>query len=81
MNRSTSRMYEGTQQGQQESESHMREATVSAREPGLDSLLSSAVVRPDAVARARRLLESPSWCRAEEVADRLVEAYVGNRLP
>ncbi len=76
-----SRMHEGTQQGQQESEKLMTQATVSAREPGLDSLLSASVVRPDAVARARRLLESPSWCRAEEVAERLVECYVGHQLP
>lgn len=74
-------MHEGSQKGQQESENPMTHAPVSAREHGLDSLFSSSVVRPDAVARARRLLESPSWCRAEEVADRLVECYVGNRLP
>jgi hypothetical protein len=47
----------------------------------LDTLLTSPVVRPDAVARARRLLASPSWCRAEEVASHLVDCLVGHELP
>lgn len=74
-------MHEGTQQGQQNSENDMSQAVANVHEPRLDSLFGSAVVRPDAVARARRLLESAGWCRAEEVADRLVECFVGNRLP
>lgn len=75
-------MHEGTRQGHQESEKPpMPQATITATEPRLDSLLGSAVVRPDAVARARRLLQTPSWCHAEEVAERLVEAYVDHRLP
>lgn len=74
-------MHTGTRQGQQESENEMSHAVASVDEPRLESLLDAPVVRPAAVARARRLLESPSWCRAEEVADRLVECLVGNRLP
>ena len=75
-------MHEATRQGsQQESEIHMSHASASVYESRLDSLLSSPVVRPDAVARARRLLESSGWCRAEEVADRLVECLVGNSVP
>ncbi|MDQ1439429.1 MAG: hypothetical protein QOK43_3058 [Acidimicrobiaceae bacterium] len=89
MNRSIVQMQEGTREGQhdlqqqqqQEQENRMPHAHVIMGEPRLDNLLSSTVVRPDAVARARRLLASQSWCRAEEVADHLVECLVGKRLP
>lgn len=54
---------------------------LSNTEPRLDSLLTSPVVRPDAVARARQLLASPSWCRAEEVAAHLVDCLVDHELP
>ncbi len=75
-------MHEGTHLGHQESEKPpMSHATVSAAEPRLASLLSSPVVRPDAVARARRLLQTPSWCRAQEVADELVDCFVDRRFP
>lgn len=47
----------------------------------VDGILAAPAVRADAVARARRLLASPSWCRAEEVAEELVACYVGQRLP
>lgn len=38
-------------------------------------------VRPEAVARARQLLGTPRWCRADEVAAELVDCLVTRRLP
>lgn len=38
-------------------------------------------VRPDALVRARALLDSRRWCRADEVADVLVTCLVERRLP
>jgi hypothetical protein len=74
-------MQNGTPQDPQELEAPMQHAHVSASEPRLDSLLSSSVVRPEAVARARQLLASSSWCHAEEVASQLVDCMVDRRLP
>ena len=65
----------------QEPESTMQATEMTTPDAGYETLLRAPVVRPDAVARARRLLASPSWCRAEEVADRLVTCFVGRRLP
>ncbi len=47
----------------------------------VERLLATPPVRPDAVARARALLASTTWCRAEEVAAELVDCYVTRRLP
>ncbi|HVF73758.1 MAG TPA: hypothetical protein VM938_01810 [Acidimicrobiales bacterium] len=47
----------------------------------LEGLLAVPGVRHDEVARARRLLHSPRWCRAEEVASELVDCFVAQRLP
>lgn len=44
-------------------------------------VLAVAGVRADEVARARALLLTTSWCRAEEVASELVDCYVGRRMP
>jgi hypothetical protein len=38
-------------------------------------------VRHEAVGRARLLLASPAWCRADEVADRLIDCLVAGRVP
>jgi hypothetical protein len=38
-------------------------------------------VRPEAVARGRALLSTPSWCHAREVADELVDRYVSRTMP
>lgn len=74
-------MDEPTPQGPQEPETAMPHRTMSTAEPRLDALLDSRVVRPEAVARARELLASATWCRAEEVAAELVDCLVGHRLP
>ena len=47
----------------------------------LDHVLAAPTVRDEAVARARTLLQSASWCRADEVAAELVDCYVARRLP
>ena len=47
----------------------------------LAAVLAAPGVRADVVARARLLLRSSSWCRAEEVAAELVDCYVARRLP
>ncbi|HZQ27604.1 MAG TPA: hypothetical protein VFA94_07890 [Acidimicrobiales bacterium] len=65
----------------QEPNTVMHALETSASEARLDGLLVAPVVRPEAVARARQLLASPSWCRAEEVAARLLDCMIGNRLP
>ena len=44
-------------------------------------VLAFPPVRPQAVARARALLESRAWCHAEEVANELVDCLVGRRVP
>jgi hypothetical protein len=44
-------------------------------------VLSLPLVRPDAVARARDLLDTPGWCRADEVAAELVTCLVERKLP
>jgi hypothetical protein len=58
--------------------------------PQADALLTPVVrlvvaalpsVRPEAVGRARLLLASTGWCRADEVADRLIDCMVGLRVP
>ncbi|HEV7887552.1 MAG TPA: hypothetical protein VGO92_08330 [Acidimicrobiales bacterium] len=59
----------------------MPQPHISTAELRLDTLLTSPVVRPEAVARARQLLASPSWCRAEEVASHLVDCLVDHQLP
>jgi hypothetical protein len=74
-------MRTGNEQDQQEPENPMPQPNFSAAEPGWESLLSSPVVRPEAVARARELLASAGWCRAEEVASELVDCLVRHRLP
>jgi hypothetical protein len=38
-------------------------------------------IRPEVVARARALLHTTRWCRAEEVASELVDCLVEHRLP
>ena len=38
-------------------------------------------IRPDVVARARALLHTTHWCRADEVASELVDCFVAQRLP
>lgn len=81
MDRSSGQMQDATPQDQQEREIPMPHAHASAAEPRLDNLLSSSMVRPEVVARARQLLASSSWCRAEEVAAQLVDCMVGRRLP
>jgi hypothetical protein len=47
----------------------------------LEGLLAVPGIRPDEVERARVLLDSPQWCRAEEVAAELVDCFVAQRLP
>lgn len=47
----------------------------------IDGVLAGPSVRPDVVARARALLHTTRWCRAEEIASELVDCYVGHRLP
>jgi hypothetical protein len=58
--------------------------------PQPDALLTPVVklvvaalpsVRPEAIGRARLLLASPAWCRADEVADRLVDCLIRLRVP
>ena len=44
-------------------------------------VLASPSVRDEAVARGRTLLGSPSWCKADEVAEELVRCYVGHLVP
>jgi hypothetical protein len=65
----------------QEPNTAMQAREMSVFESRLDGLLAATVVRPEAVARARQLLASPSWCRAEEVAAHLLDCMIGNRLP
>lgn len=43
--------------------------------------LALPAVRPQAVGRARVLLDSSRWCRAHEVADELVRCYVARQVP
>ncbi len=47
----------------------------------VERLVATPRVRDEAVARARALLASGTWCRAEEVAAELVDCYVTRRLP
>lgn len=47
----------------------------------VEDVLAAPDVRAHEVARARVLLESPTWCRAEEVAAELVDCYLGRRVP
>ena len=47
----------------------------------ITDLLAVPSVRADEVARARALLHTARWCRAEEIASELVDCYVGHRLP
>ena len=74
-------MYTGTQQQAHEPEKTMPQSTTSTAALRLDTLLTSPIVRPEAVARARQLLASPSWCRAEEVASHLIDCLVDHQLP
>jgi hypothetical protein len=66
---------------EQEPEKPMLHNPRIAGDARLDALLTSTMIRPEAVARARQLLATPSWCRAEEVASRLVDCLVDHRLP
>ena len=65
----------------QEPETTMPQFIMSATDPRLEAVMNSPAVRPEAVARARELLASPSWCRAEEVASHLVDCLVGHEVP
>lgn len=47
----------------------------------LARVLAEPQVRPEALVRARALLDSRRWCRADEVADVLVTCLVERRLP
>lgn len=47
----------------------------------IDDVLAGPGVRPDVVARARALLHTTRWCRADEIAAELVDCYVDHRLP
>ncbi len=47
----------------------------------VERLVATPRVRDEAVARARALLASGTWCRAEEVAAEMVDCYVTRRLP
>ena len=47
----------------------------------LEGVLAVPGVRPDEVARARVLLHTAQWCRAEEVASELVDCFIAQRLP
>ena len=60
---------------------HMRELKERLSEDVLEDLLTVPDVRPDVVARARRLLDSQRWCRAEEVAAELVDCFIAQRVP
>lgn len=44
-------------------------------------VLASPAVRNEAVCRGRRLLASPQWCRADEVAAELVRCYADRLVP
>ncbi|HEX2063385.1 MAG TPA: hypothetical protein VHE80_03075, partial [Acidimicrobiales bacterium] len=44
-------------------------------------LVAMPPVRAEAVERAKALLASATWCRAEEVAAELVDCYFTRRLP
>jgi hypothetical protein len=66
---------------EQEPETTMLHNPRIAGDVRLDALLTSTMIRPEAVARARQLLATPSWCRAEEVASQLVDCLVDHRLP
>lgn len=59
----------------------MPHVIMSATDPRLEAVLNTPAVRPEAVARARQLLATSSWCRAEEVASHLVDCLVGHELP
>jgi hypothetical protein len=47
----------------------------------LEGVLAVPTIRADVVARARALLHTTRWCRAEEVASELVDCFVEHRLP
>ena len=47
----------------------------------LATVMAQPHVRPDALVKARRLLDSRRWCRADEVADVLVTCLIERRLP
>ena len=64
-----------------ETEGHPAGAGTPLPDHVLASVLSAPDVRADVVARARWLLQAPSWCRAEEVAAALVDCYVARRFP
>lgn len=46
-----------------------------------DEVSTAPLIRPAAVAKARRLLDSSGWCRANEVAAELVDCLITRRLP
>lgn len=56
-------------------------APVQLAEPVLRQVEAVPAVRPEAVARGRALLGTAAWCRAEEVADQLVDCYLSRRIP
>ena len=68
------------EESQRQAVSDVGELT-SLRPAAVEGVLRGSTVRREAVARARVLLASSAWCRSEEVADELVECYVGRRLP
>ena len=47
----------------------------------LARVMAQPRVRAEAVVRGRRLLDSTTWCRADEVAAELVACLVERRLP
>lgn len=68
-------------QNRAEATRHMQELKTRLSADVLEGLLAVPGVRADEVARARVLLHSPQWCRAEEVASELVDCFVAQRLP
>lgn len=47
----------------------------------IEDVLAVPGIRADVVARARALLHTTRWCRAEEVASELVDCFVEQRVP
>lgn len=70
-----------TTQNGPEATRHMHELKDRLPEDVLNGVLAVPPVRAEAVARARALLGTARWCRAEEVAAELVDCFVANRVP
>ena len=60
---------------------HMQELRDRLPEDVIEGVFAVPGVRAEAVARARALLGTTRWCRAEEVASELVDCFVANRVP